>query len=224
MIDASGVSVATAAYGSSERKDVLPFIPETCKRVLDVGCGAGSFGMMLKRHRDVEIWGVEPELGRAAVAATRLDHVRASFYQPGIDLPTAYFDTITFNDSLEHFPDPESALQLCKTHLAPGGVIVCSLPNFRFIHNLEHLILERDFRYEEDGIRDRTHLRFFTNVSMRRIFEENGFEIVRQQGINADWWGSGELWRRLLFRFARSFTEDMRYIQFINVARLRSSP
>jgi SAM-dependent methyltransferase len=221
MIEESGVSVATTTYGASERKDVLPFIPATCRRLLDVGCGAGSFGGMLKRHREVEIWGVEPEPGRAGVAATRIDHVRASFYQPGIDLPKGYFDTITFNDSLEHFPDPEAALQLCKTHLAPEGVIVCSLPNFRFIHNLEHILFERDFRYEDDGIRDRTHLRFFTAVSMRRMFETNGFEVVHQQGINEDWWGHGELWRRLLLRFARRRTADMRFVQFINVARVR---
>lgn len=208
-------------YGGSERRDVLPFVPDPCVRLLDIGCGTGSFGAMLKRERGVEVWGVEPDPERARIASSRLDRVIPAFFTPEIDLPPGGFDVITFNDSLEHFPDPDPPLTLCKRFLASAGVVVCSLPNFRFVHNLEHVLLHGDFRYEDDGIRDRTHLRFFTRKSMRNLFESHGFEILQQQGIHADWWGEGELWRRLLFRLLPRITDDMRYVQFVNVLRLR---
>ncbi|MEO8037143.1 MAG: methyltransferase domain-containing protein [Betaproteobacteria bacterium] len=141
-----------------------------------------------------------------------------------LDLPQHHFDAITFNDSLEHFADPVPALRYCRELLAPDGIIVCTLPNVRHVANLEHILFEKDWQYMGAGIRDRTHLRFFTKLSMNRLFAESGFETVKQVGINEDWWSAEKRLRRLMFRLFPGFTEDMRYIQYVNVLRPARAP
>lgn len=89
------------------------------------------------------------------------------------------------------------------------------------IDNLLHILLERDFRYEPLGIRDRTHLRFFTRLSAVRMFEECGYEVVVRVGINESWY-SPSLVRRIAYRLFRNYLNETKYIQFAFVAILRS--
>jgi 2-polyprenyl-3-methyl-5-hydroxy-6-metoxy-1,4-benzoquinol methylase len=120
---------------------------------------------------------------------------------------------VVFNDVLEHIVDPWASLRLARRHVAPGGVVVASIPNLLHQHNLQHLLLERDFKYEDNGIRDRTHLRFFTRRSMLRMFEESGWRVARIAGINASWW-SNSLLLRLAYRILDRQLEETKYIQF----------
>ncbi len=46
--------------------------------------------------------------------------------------------------------------------MAPGCTLVTSPPNMRFMLALKDLVLKGEWRYVEQGVRDRTHLRFFT--------------------------------------------------------------
>jgi len=210
-------------YAGHSRSELFPYIPVRCKTLLDIGCNLGHFGAALKKDfsdkgRSLEIWGVEPQPAAVNEAARVLDRVVLGYYDESIDLPIQYFDAIVFADSLEHFPDPGVALSLCKKQLVPGGIVVCSLPNMRFIDNLEHLILAKDWRYEDAGIRDKTHLRFFTKLSAQRTFEEAGYRVHSIEGINEDWWKKGKPLRRLLFRLFPELTSDMRFQQFVVVA------
>ena len=205
---------------SSDRPMLHRFVPAECARLLDVGCYAGGFGRGLKARREIDIWGVEPLSAPAAVAARHLDKVVNDWFTDDAEIPDSSFDAVMFNDSLEHFPDADMALQLCRKKLKQGGVLICSIPNVRFIENLEHLLLQRDWQYEDRGIRDRTHLRFFTKKSMKRTLEQNGYEVLEQTGINEDWWRREKFLRRIAFRLFPSLTDDMRFIQYVNVARM----
>ena len=95
---------------------------------------------------------------------------------------------------------------------------MASIPNLRQIDNLVHILQDGDFRYEPLGIRDRTHLRFFTRKSIVRLFEESGYRVERIEGINEDWWSPSSLWRRLGFRIFRKYLEDTKYTQFAVLA------
>ena len=99
--------------------------------------------------------------------------------------------------------------------LRPGGRVHCCVPNMRHIENLEHLVLTGDWRYEEHGVRDRTHLRFFTEKSLRRLFEDAGYRVIEMTGINESWWAPEHRLRRLLFRLFPRFTRDMRFVQIL---------
>jgi hypothetical protein len=43
--------------------------------------------------------------------------------------------------------------------------------------------VRKDWKYEDSGILDRTHLKFFTQKSILRMFRESGYDVVSIQGI-----------------------------------------
>ncbi|MDH3326204.1 MAG: class I SAM-dependent methyltransferase [Gammaproteobacteria bacterium] len=204
----------------NKRDDVLDVISGFVKKddvILDVGCGTGDFGELLKGNSTVEVWGVEPVEKAAEQAENKLDGVFRGFFSEGASIPDNHFDIITFNDSLEHFPDPFPPLRLAKKKLRPGGVVVSSIPNVRYISNVKHFLFDKDWKYEDKGILDRTHLKFFTKKSMLRTYKEAGYEVLDIQGVNPHRWNlMGILFLRLV---AGKFIEDMKYLQYVVVAR-----
>src|SRR5579862_921239 len=104
----------SADYFTGTRLEMLPFVPSHCRRVLDVGCGAGVFGESLKRTRNMEVWGVELLRSAAEKAVARLDRVIEGSFGPETGLPEEAFDCISFNDVLEHMVAPEQALRYAK--------------------------------------------------------------------------------------------------------------
>jgi len=204
-------------YPDSPRIEMQRFVPAHARRLLDVGCHTGAFGHALKQNHDMEVWGVEPASGPAGVAATRIDHVLTEALGADSKLPEAYFDAIVFNDVLEHIESPWDMLHLVKRWLAPDGVLVVSLPNLLHVDNLEHMLFERDFRYEGRGIRDRTHLRFFTRKSALRMFDDCGYTVTAVAGINESWW-SPSLTRRTAFRIFSRWLAECKPQQFAFVA------
>lgn len=210
-------------WGDLPRLEMLPFVPAEARRVLDVGCNLGRFGEAIKNRAKTEVWGVEPDALSAMEASKVLDQVLAGFFTDDLLLPDRYFDAIVFNDVLEHMADPWAALKLAREKLAKDGRVVVSIPNLRYIENLIHIFKERDFKYELNGIRDRTHLRFFTKKSALRLFEGSGLEVVELQGINEEWW-TPSIFRRLSFRLFKGYLEDTRHVQFAIVAKEGYSP
>lgn len=123
--------------------------------------------------------GIEIDPTTAADAAARLDEVIVGRYPD--DLPVdARFDCIVFNDVLEHMADPWSALEATVVHLHPGGTVVASIPNVRNVEVVYPLVTRGTWRYHDQGLLDRTHLRFFTKSSMRDLFEDSGFVVIQQ--------------------------------------------
>ena len=105
-------------YYTDQREEMTLFIPLSCKHILEVGCGEGNFGKLLKDERNVEVWGIELSETAAKVAGTRLDRaLSGDFHLNYPQLPKSYFDCVVFNDVLEHFTDPEKVLLLCKEKL-----------------------------------------------------------------------------------------------------------
>lgn len=172
-------------YYNHSRPEMLKFIPDGIKDVFDIGCGTGNFGYFLKEKLKLNVWGLEPDKTSASVAGKKLNHVINGIF----DFDTANtinkkFDAIFFNDVLEHLVEPEQALENCRPLLKPSGVIIASIPNARFYTVLNDLIFNKDFRYQNSGLMDKTHLRFFTKASMIRMFEGVGLEIRTIEAIN----------------------------------------
>ncbi|MDB5454230.1 MAG: hypothetical protein JWO33_2808 [Caulobacteraceae bacterium] len=203
------------AYFAQARPEMLAFVPADTRRLLDIGCSEGGFGALVKeRLPDCEVWGVEPSAA-AAKAANRLDRVIARPIEGLAELPTHHFDVVTMNDVLEHLPYSEPALEIVKRVLKPGGRLVLSLPNVRYFINVRDLVLHKDWAYQDFGILDRTHLRFFTQKSAVRLLVENGFAVDQVVGINP--WRLG-LPYRILKTLAPGFCGDMYFPQFAIVA------
>ena len=209
------LSTKPELYFSQSRPEMLPFIPKTAKRILDVGCGEAMFSAQLKEMLEAEVWGIEMVEAVAERARQRLDRVLCGDVLQQLSLiPDGYFDCVIFNDVIEHLIDPYKVLLAIKQKLAPGGVAVCSIPNIRYFRNLFDIVIRGEFRYQEGGILDKTHLRFFTRKSIIEMFESLGYRILRLEGINAT-----PSWRVGLFDLATfGYFSDTRYVQFAVVA------
>jgi len=204
-------------YFSNERKEMLPFIPLECKTILEIGCGEGAFGRLLKRERVIEIWGVEKEQAAAVHAMENLDFFfQGDFFEVEEQLPQNHFDCVILNDVIEHFLDPWKLLSRISPLIISGGYVVCSIPNVRYVGNLMELLVKKDWEYKSSGILDITHFRFYTKKSIIRLFESSGFSIVRIQGINPTRSLKVKLFSWLTF----GFFVDIKYLEFAVIARL----
>jgi 2-polyprenyl-3-methyl-5-hydroxy-6-metoxy-1,4-benzoquinol methylase len=172
------------SYYQNQRREIYGMIPETAQKVLEIGCAAGGF--RLNFPKEIEYWGVEPVSEAAEQARQKNIKVLCGTYDDVCgQLPTAYFDVVVCNDVIEHVVDPEAFLVSLKDKLAPNGVLVGSIPNVRFWGNLINLLVRRDWKYEESGVLDKTHFRFFTAKSFRRLMHDTGYELERMAGIES---------------------------------------
>jgi len=206
-----------AAYFANSRPEMTPFVPAGVRRVLELGCGGGEFGAALKSQRALDVIGIETATAAAAAARQRLDRVLEIDIERELpDLAEGACDCLVCNDVLEHLADPWAALQRLRPYVRSGGWLVASIPNVRFHKVVRRLIWPGEWRYEHDGVLDRTHLRFFTRQSARELVESAGFRIERMEGINRS---SLPVWLRLLDAVTRGRFDDTRYLQFVIVAR-----
>jgi 2-polyprenyl-3-methyl-5-hydroxy-6-metoxy-1,4-benzoquinol methylase len=203
-------------YFSSSRSEMLRYVPADVRDVLEVGCGGAAFAAEIKRTRHARVTGIEPFETAAETAATRIDEVLQTGAEEGLGrLRGRFFDCIVFNDVLEHLVDPESILAAAASLLRPQGTVVASIPNMRYLPVLRDLVLRGEWRYTNDGILDRTHLRFFTHKSIAELFAACGYRVHKLEGINprpVSW-----KFRLVNLMLARSI-DDMRYLQFAVVA------
>jgi 2-polyprenyl-3-methyl-5-hydroxy-6-metoxy-1,4-benzoquinol methylase len=208
----------SSAYYFGERTEMLPYIPLSCQKILEVGCGDGNF-LRSFVEKGTEVWGIEPVEKAAKAAKTKLFKVFIGTLEAFLtDLPDNYFDAIIFNDVLEHMVYPDKNLIALKNKLTSEGVIVTSIPNFRYIKNLNHVVLQKDWRYTQSGILDDTHFRFFTKKSMIALFEENGYQVKTIEGINPTKSIKYQVAASLMSLFTFSNHFDTLYMQFAIVA------
>ncbi len=199
-------------YYRCQRDEVSLLLPKHYSKVLEIGCAAGEFRHNLRLNH--EYWGIEPTKSAAFQAEKNLDHVLIGLYdQVQDDLPDDYFDLIICNDVIEHMPDHDIFFQAIKQKLKIEGALVASIPNVRHISNLINLLFKKDWKYTEDGILDKTHLRFFTKKSLIRTINENGFYLEAIAGLNRFkfWRSPSKLLKGLLILL---FGRDIQYVQY----------
>lgn len=173
----------SGAYFHNARVDMLKLAPPRPRRVLEIGCGAGAFSAQIEAE---ERWGVEPNPAAAAEAETRLTRVVRGVYDTAEGaLPDRHFDLVIANDVIEHMPDHDAFLRRIKTKMAPGAALIGSVPNVRALTQLVKLLVLKDWTYTDEGILDRTHLRFFTRKSLMGALAANGYEVEVLTGLNS---------------------------------------
>lgn len=217
MVNQSTIIKSQGGYFHNNRPEMLKYIPTNAKRILDVGCSAGGFCASLTRY-DREIWGVEMNSDAAQNANKICNFVLVGEFESVFEkLPKNYFDCVIFNDVLEHMYSPWDTVRMVKSLLSPTGILVSSIPNFRYISNLiTEILYAGEFQYKEvGGILDDTHIRFFTTKSIKRMFREQGYEVLVHDGIKPCISWKEKLFIRLTF----GFLKDARYKEFATVAK-----
>ena len=149
-------------------------------RVLDLGC-AGGFLSQAARDLGNEVTGVDIEA--FAGVKERVDHFIAADLDAGLppDLD-GQFDTILAGDVLEHLRHPEHVLDSLQSVLADGGVLYASVPNFGHWYPRTRTAVGA-FGYDQHGILDQDHVRFFTKRSVEEMFRATGWAVVRQSAV-----------------------------------------
>lgn len=204
-------------YYSANRSNMLKYIPSNVSKILDVGCGEGEFGGTIKASKNVEVWGLELCAEAAEIAKIKLDKVIVNDIENVHDsFPENYFDCIIFNDVLEHLKYPWLILEKIKISLKDNGRIVASIPNIRYFNTLKDIVINKEWKYEDEGILDKTHLRFFTKSSIMDMFNRCGYEVMVIEGINPIKFP----WKFNLLNIITNYQfEDTRYMQFACVAQ-----
>ena len=203
--------MSESTYYDHPRAEMAAFLPDGARRVLDIGCGAGRFATAIKDRFGLEVWGLEVDPTAAETAAGSLDRVLVGdALQRLDDVPAGRFDCIYLNDVLEHLVDPEALLQALPAKLAPRGRVVASLPNVRYFPHLWDLVIRGRWEYRDEGILDRTHLRFFTRSSTAAMFQRCGYRIEQSQGLRP----TGSRLFRLCNLLTLGQLAETRYLQF----------
>ena len=173
-----------ATYFGHARPEVVALIPETARRVLDIGCGAGRLGDAIKARQPAVVTGIELSPVAAALASQRIDRVvTGDVEHVPLDFASGSFDAIVCGDILEHLREPERLLKQAREWLAPGGCLVASIPNVRH-HSVVSSLLDGNWTYESAGLLDRTHLRFFTRREIEKLFYRAGYAIDGFWAVN----------------------------------------
>ena len=202
-------------------------------RVLDIGCGEGFFAQDLVREGN-EVVGIDM-LREPRHRSLLAHYVQADLDQGlGEALPALSgrrFDRVLLQDVLEHVRNPQKLVTDCQRLLTEQGLLLLSVPNVANIVVRLSLLFGR-FEYAERGILDKTHLRFFTRSSARRLLEKAGYEIVAEKtsvmpvelalGLPANNWLM-RVTNSVLAFFTRLFPRLLGY-QLLYAARSRLSP
>jgi Methylase involved in ubiquinone/menaquinone biosynthesis len=206
----------SANYYTQTRTDVAAFIPKSIKTILDIGCGQGAFLKLVKDQTGAESWGIEMITEVAEIAKGQVDNILVGKIEDVLSsIPDNYFDCITFNDVLEHLIEPTEVLKMIRSKLSQKGIIIASIPNVRHFRNLYELLIKKDWEYKEGGILDSTHLRFFTQKSMKSMFEKAGYIVIKQEGTNKI-----RSWQFILFNLITFyFFADTYHSQFLNIVQ-----
>lgn len=167
-------------YFNIARIDIINRIPKGSHRILEIGCGAGHTGWALKQgQKAMEVIGIELSEEAAFMAKRRIDLVLTGNVEEMI-LPfeKEQFDFIILGDVIEHLVDPWRIIHVLMEVLKPSGRIIATIPNVRNWKVVIPLVCKGQWHYQDWGLLDKGHIRFFTKESMRALFEKSGLQLI----------------------------------------------
>jgi 2-polyprenyl-3-methyl-5-hydroxy-6-metoxy-1,4-benzoquinol methylase len=154
------------------------------RNILDVGCGYGLLSKELKKtYPQLDLYGIEH-----AKEASHSSQKILKLLQSNIEdivlikhqLKKQKFDIIMFSDVLEHLYDPVGIIKSYQSLLAKDGTIVLTVPNIANIFSRIALLFGY-FNYNETGVMDKTHIRFFNRKNLKQLSKESNLKIVSQK-------------------------------------------
>ena len=179
-------TIETLSY-TGDRADFRDWMSEFPEGYVEIGCGRGEMLSALKKEGRIqgECVGVEPSEIAAEQARQVFDKVYTNPIEEVINqLPLT--GCMVMADVLEHLEDPWQVLRTLKAKLAKNGIVYASIPNVAYCDVSWRLFWHGEFTYEETGILDRTHLRFFTKPGIQALFDQAGLRIKRMDGAMGD--------------------------------------
>jgi 2-polyprenyl-3-methyl-5-hydroxy-6-metoxy-1,4-benzoquinol methylase len=149
-------------------------------KILDVGCGYGQNGEEMIRKGNV-VFGVDILPIAIEKAKTRLTYAAVADFSRPEEIPEEIkhekFDMVVFSDILEHVYDPMRLIRNAIPMMKENAMLLVSVPNTaNWLNRLR--LLFGNWDYAVSGVMDRTHIRFFTLKSIKRLIKEAGFDVI----------------------------------------------
>jgi 2-polyprenyl-3-methyl-5-hydroxy-6-metoxy-1,4-benzoquinol methylase len=160
-------------FKESSHDKIIKWV-EPNKKVLDVGCASGYLVSFLKQ-KGCSVDGVDNDINYVKEAQK---YCNASVLDISKEKIIGEYDVIILGDILEHLEHPDKILSNFKENLNKEGYIIISLPNIVNIYPRLKIFFGH-FDYEEKGIFDRTHLKFFTQKSLKELINNTGYKIEK---------------------------------------------
>lgn len=157
-------------------KKVIELIPNHTQKILDIGCGEGTYSALLKKNRN-EVWGIEISQKSGALAQKKIDKVIIQDADEEWKVPSNYFDTVTMLRCLEHVFDYNFQLQEARRVLKNHGCLIIFSPNMSILERIRLL-----FGICPVYADNMEHIRQFTKPFLFKILKENGFDPVHCEG------------------------------------------
>lgn len=212
--------MATSLRKKDKREYFLSLVPPGAKKVLDVGCADGGLSASL-RQKGAEVIGLEKDKDSCTKAEERLSKVfLADIEKFDLPYPKEYFDCIIYADVLEHLLDPSALLKKHIDHLHDSGYTVASIPNIRYYKVIIRLAIGGTWDYSDDGLLDKSHVRFFTLLNIKELFSRAGYEIV---GIERNL-VAAQGFRLLNFLLFGMLKDFLTYQYYIKARKLEGGP
>ena len=164
--------------------ELLSLVPPAARRIVEVGCMQGALARMVRqRSPSTEYIGIDIDPDYARVAAA---HCTEAFACDIEKIEPARWDALfpsdcwIFGDCLEHLRDPWLLLRRIRTAIDPDGTLLACVPNAQH-WSVQWRLASGNFRYEDSGLLDRTHIRWFTRMTLVEMFQGAGWRI--EQGL-----------------------------------------
>ena len=194
---------------------------DTPIHVLEIGCDCGATLLDIQdTYPNATVCGAELNPSAAAIANRYVTACEGNIEHYDLPYSEDTFDYIIFGDVLEHLRDPYETIRYCKKLLKHGGAIISSIPNLMHVSVMKEL-LNGTFTYQETGLLDRTHIHFFTQKEILRMFLICGYQTESlssiQHPLSAD---EEDLIDWLLQRSGSDVTREMyQTFQYLCIAR-----
>jgi 2-polyprenyl-3-methyl-5-hydroxy-6-metoxy-1,4-benzoquinol methylase len=146
--------------------------------LLDIGCGYDYF-LDASRRKGYKVHGLDVSEWAARYAVEKLGLSITIGKIDDVHLPSHNFDIITMWHSLEHTPDPHTALQRAKSWLKKDGILVIDVPNYEGTD-------ARKICHEWDGWSLPYHYWHFTYKSLKKLLDQHGFTIIKYKDYHSD--------------------------------------
>ena len=160
--------------------DTASSVLEAGNKILDVGCGDGSFSHYIKDKFN-KIYGAEIAYEAALIAQKQ--NIITSVMDLNLSLPYKdnTFDAVICSDVIEHLFDPGFLLSEIYRVLRPNGQLVLTTPNIRYFRHLYRLIFEGIFPHtcSDTFVWGGGHLHFFTRKDTHKLLIKAGFKKVK---------------------------------------------
>jgi SAM-dependent methyltransferase len=172
-------SAKEGEYFSNARRDYIAELPpDTDTKILEVGCGDGATGVLALQEKKCSVYcGVELSPSVAERARGRITQVVVGDVEKlELPWPPGTFDVLILSEVLEHFVDPWTVLEKLRPLMKSGGRVLASSPNVSH-YRILLMLFRGNWVLTDSGLMDRTHLRWFTPISYRELFESTGFRV-----------------------------------------------